>query len=52
MNTGFLILIANANLKYDYGPKFVTQYFDGPFTDYMPFWYRDVGYLLAQTMFI
>lgn len=41
-NTGFLILIVNANLR-EHQPKEFTRYFDGPFTDYMPQWYLDVG---------
>jgi len=24
-------------------PKFITHYFDGPFYDYMPQWYIEVG---------
>ena len=41
-NTGFLILIVNANLK-EHQPRWFTKHFDGPFTDYMPQWYIDVG---------
>lgn len=50
-NTGFLILIVNANLK-QYEPKEITMFFDGSFTDYMPQWYLDVGIKITQTLCI
>ena len=50
-NTGFLILIVNANMK-EHDPSEFTKYFDGPFTDYMPQWYIDVGLKILQTVFI
>jgi len=50
-NTGFLILIVNANLT-EHDPHGFTKYFDGPFTDYMPQWYLDVGLKILQTLVI
>ena len=41
-NTGFLILIVNANLS-EHNPKYITKYFKGPFYDYQPEWFIDVG---------
>lgn len=41
----------NANLS-EHHPKAVTRFFDGPFTDYMPQWYLDVGLKITQTLFI
>ena len=50
-NTGILILMVNANLT-EHEPKLVTQFFHGPFTDYLPNWYLDVGTKIMQTMLI
>jgi len=41
----------NANLK-EHHPVAFTSHFDGPFTDYMPQWYLDVGLKITQTLFI
>ena len=37
-NTGFLILIVNANLT-EHKPEFITKFFKGPFYDYQPDWF-------------
>ena len=50
-NTGILILVVNANLT-EHQPKILTQIFAGPFTDYMPQWYLEVGGKIVQTMLI
>jgi hypothetical protein len=47
LNTGFIILLANANLK-NYG----LPMFHGPFDDYDPVWYSQVGFLIVKTMII
>lgn len=41
-NTGFVILLVNANLT-EHFPKEITVLFKGPYYDYMPMWYLDVG---------
>lgn len=41
-NTGFLILLVNANLT-EYWPHEITKYVDGPHSDYAPQWFVDVG---------
>lgn len=51
-NTGFLILLVNANMK-EHEPKFLTQYITkGSFYDYSPQWYTTTGKLIIQTMII
>ena len=51
-NTGFLILLVNANLS-EHEPKHLTQYLSkGQFYDYQPDWYLKVGKLIVQTMLI
>lgn len=50
-NTGFLLLLVNANMT-EHEPSEVTQYFKGPFYDYMPRWYSEVGMKIVQTMMI
>ena len=50
-NTGFLILIVNANLT-EHEPKAIFKYFNGPFYDYQPEWFQDVGLKIIQTMVI
>jgi len=50
-NTGFLLLFVNANLT-EHSPHWLTQYFRGPFYDYMPGWYSVVGFLITKTMII
>lgn len=50
-NTGFLILIVNANLT-EHEPVQFTRYFNGPFYDYQPDWFQDVGLKILQTMII
>jgi hypothetical protein len=50
-NTGFLILIVNANLT-EHEPKWFTRFFNGPFYDYQPEWFQDVGLKILQTMVI
>lgn len=41
-NTGFVLLLVNANLT-EHFPDEISQHFKGPFYDYMPAWYLDVG---------
>ena len=36
----------------EHHPKFFTKYFDGPFYDYAPEWYIDVGLKILQTLTI
>ena len=50
-NTGFIILLVNANLT-EHQPFYVTQYFQGPFYDYMPLWYIDAGLKIMVAMTI
>ena len=50
-NTGFLLLLVNANIT-EHEPSQVTKYFKGPFYDYMPRWYSEVGMKIVQTMMI
>ena len=50
-NTGFLITLVNADLT-EHHPYWLTKYFKGPFHDYMPLWYIDVGLKITQTMVI
>ena len=50
-NTSILILLVNANLS-EHEPKVVTQFFHGPFSDYVPSWYLEVGTKVLQTMII
>lgn len=42
MNTGVMLLLVNANLQ-EHDPQVITSYFHGPFYDYMPQWYAEVG---------
>jgi len=48
-NTGFIVPLVNANLT-EHEPKQFTQYFNGPFYDYTPQWYIDVGLKICITM--
>lgn len=41
-NTGFLLLLVNANLT-EHQPQFLTKFVKGPHFDYMPQWYTEVG---------
>jgi len=41
--------MVNANLS-EHEPKWFTKMFKGPFYDYMPEWYMDVGLKLILTM--
>lgn len=47
-NTGLIILIVNANLS-EHKPKKFWKIFNGPFYDYMPQWYIDVGLKIITT---
>ena len=47
-NTSFIILIANANLS-EHEPKMLTKYINGPFYDYNPIWFIDVGFKIVIT---
>jgi hypothetical protein len=47
-NTGFIILIVNANLQ-QFRPRKFWKAFNGPFSDYMPQWYMDVGLKIITT---
>jgi uncharacterized membrane protein YidH (DUF202 family) len=51
LNTGLLLLIANANLT-EHPPHFITKHFVGPYYDYEPEWYAAVGFLILKTMII
>ena len=52
-NTGFLILLVNANLsEQDFLPDSMKNALNGPFADYVPDWYGDVGLKILQTMVI
>jgi hypothetical protein len=50
-NTGFLLLLVNANMT-EHEPEALTKHFKGPFYDYMPRWYAEVGMKIVQTMMI
>lgn len=50
-NTGFVILLVNANLT-EHFPHEITQHFKGPFYDYMPMWFIDVGLKIQMAMTI
>ena len=50
-NTGILLVLVNANLT-EHEPHFITQFVKGPFYDYMPIWYAEVGEKIVQTMCI
>lgn len=50
-NTGFIILIVNANLS-EHEPKEFFRIFKGPFYDYMPQWYIDVGLKIVTTYLV
>ena len=41
----------NGNMV-EHSPHFFTKYFKGPFYDYMPNWYTNVGTKVVQTMLI
>lgn len=51
LNTGFLILLVQANLQ-EVNFPLADSVFNGPFYDYLPLWYTAVGYKLTQTMII
>lgn len=51
LNTGFLLTVANANLT-EHPPHAITNFFHGPFYDYDPLWYAQVGFLILKTMII
>ena len=52
-NTAIIILLVNANLgEAEFIPKQIKSVFDGPFYDYYPEWYNDVGLKIIQTMCI
>ena len=50
-NTGFVILLVNANLT-EHFPKEITMHFKGPYYDYMPMWFIDVGLKIQLAMTI
>ena len=50
-NTGILLLLVNGNMT-EHEPKILTKYFNGPFYDYMPAWYSNVGLKIVTTMII
>ena len=50
-NTGFLLLFVNANMT-EHSPHFLTKYLNRQFYDYMPNWYKVVGYKLIETMIL
>ena len=47
-NTGFIILIVNANMK-QHKPREFWKLFNGPFSDYLPQWYIEVGVKIITT---
>lgn len=52
-NTAFIILLVNANLgETHFLPNNIRDKFNGPFYDYLPEWYNDVGLKVMQTMVI
>ena len=52
-NTAFIILLVNANLgERSFVPGFIKSNLNGPFYDYYPEWYNDVGLKILQTMVI
>ena len=51
LNTGLLLTLANANLS-EHPPHFFTNAFKGPYYDYEPDWYAEVGFLILKTMII
>lgn len=46
-----MILLVNANLT-EHSPKFITKHVKGPYFDYMPNWYAEVGAKIVDTMLI
>lgn len=44
-------MLVNANLT-EHFPKELTMYFKGPYYDYMPMWYIDVGLKIQVAMII
>jgi hypothetical protein len=46
-----LILIVNANMT-EHQPAFITKHIKGPYFDYMPIWYAEVGAKIVDTMLI
>jgi len=50
-NTGILLLLVNGNMS-EHWPFFITKFIQGPFYDYMPLWYSNVGAKITQTMLI
>ena len=48
-NTGFLLLLVNANMN-EHRPYELTKHIDGPFSDYVPEWYDDVGMQIVDMM--
>lgn len=44
-------MLVNGNLT-EHGPHFITKYVKGPFYDYQPMWYSDVGFKIVNTMII
>ena len=51
INTSIILLVVNANLT-EHEPKFLTEYAQGAFYDYMPNWYISVGLKNQVTMLI
>lgn len=49
-NTAILLILVNANFE-EVGLPLATV-FDGPFRDFTPTWYTNVGYRVTQTMLI
>lgn len=46
-----MLLLVNGNIT-EHEPQFLTKYIQGPFYDYMPDWYPNVGAKIVQTMII
>jgi len=50
-NTGILILLVNGNMT-EHEPHRLTKFIRGPFYDYYPMWYQEVGMKILMTMLI
>jgi len=49
-NTAIILLLVNANFAEVFTPLSGT--FNGPFPDYVPYWYASVGYAVTDTMIL
>lgn len=51
-NTGFVMLLVNANLTEHFPESYITSYFQGPYYDYMPMWFIDAGLKIQIALII